>query len=416
MSEISLRPVDLVNQPAKYQERYKIVHKLYDHLVKLKGEKHSQRWIKLAVMLEAHVAKLSKSNQSYRFTINILIRDLVKHKGNINKIVVAGRPLIPGKKSDRIENRGSDASIFLENVNDILEELKKIILSEDQMVRNGYITRKQIEAYDDGMKDRDGKNESLYVDCFRCMMKFKRTDIKRQVTCKYHPSKKIYNFDKKLYEYPCCGETSESVSPQRLGCQVFKHHVFKDEGYSLLSKISPFVDTQKIDGDSNVISIDCEMGFTTLGYEMIRLTMIDFFTSQTLFDKIARPIGEIIDLNSEYSGIHEINENNSISYEEILKEILGPKMINKNSILVGHGFENDLNVMRLTHNKCIDTSVMFLRKGKYKCALKDLAFRMLGTKIQMGEHDSAIDAITTMNIVKKHLNIPLDKKNWGINT
>ena len=62
MSEISLRPVDLVNQPAKYQERYKIVHKLYDHLVKLKGEKHSQRWIKLAVMLEAHVAKLSKSH------------------------------------------------------------------------------------------------------------------------------------------------------------------------------------------------------------------------------------------------------------------------------------------------------------------------------------------------------------------
>lgn len=417
MSEASLRPVDLVNQPAQYQDRYKIVHKLYDNLVKLKGEKHSQRWIKLAVMLEAHVAKLSKSNQGYRFTINVLIRDLIKHKGNINKIVVAGRPLIPGNnKSDRIENIDSGLSILLRNVDDILKELNELVLDEDQMSRNSYITRRQVNEYVGEFRDTASGNRSLYVDCSRCIMKFKRTDVKRKVMCKYHPSKKIYNFDKKIYEYPCCGETSESVSSQRLGCQVFQHHVFKDEGYSLLSKISPFVDTEKVDGETNVISIDCEMGFTTLGYEMIRLTMIDFFTSQVLFDKVTRPIGEIIDLNSRYSGIYEINKDNSISYEEVLKEILGPRMINRNSILIGHGFENDLNVIRLIHDKCIDTSIMFLRKGKYKQALKDLAFKILGTKIQTGEHDSAVDAITTMNLVKKYLNIPLDKKDWDMKT
>lgn len=402
MSEISLRPVDLVNQPAKYQERYKIVHKLHELLVKLKGQKHSQRLTKLSVMLEAHVAKLTKNNQSYKFTINLLIRDLIKYKGNINKIVVAGKPLISGKRTERI----GSSTLSINDVDKILKELEHLVLSIEQMDKNKYITRRQVELYE----NVSTSSSSLYVDCYRCMMKFKRTDILREVTCRYHPSKKIYNFDKKLYEYPCCGETSESGTLHRLGCQISKYHVFKDDGYGLLSKISPFADTQSIDGEVNVISIDCEMGFTTLGYEMIRLTMVDFFSNKILFDKIIRPIGEVIDLNSEYSGIHEINNDNSISYQETMKQILGPKMINKNSILIGHGFENDLNVMRLIHDRCIDTAILFLKKGKYKQALKDLAFKMLGTRIQTGEHDSAIDAITTMNLVKKYLNVSLDQK------
>lgn len=408
MTDPGLRPVDLANQPAKFQDRYKVVHKLHEELVRLKGNKYAKKLVKLAVMLEAKVAKSSKTAQTYRFTVNVLIRDLINHKGNINEISIAGKPLIPGKQK---AIRGVDGPI-LEDVNKIMEALNDLLLTPEQMEKNSYITRQQIEDFNLEFLNKV-TFESKYVDCFRCKMKFQRSDIKKEVMCKYHPSKKQYNFEGKFYDYPCCGETSLSVSPQRLGCKVFKHHVFKDEGYTLLSKISPFSDTKNINGLSNVISIDCEMGFTTLGYEMIRLTMVDFFTNRVLFDKITRPLGEVLDLNSEYSGVHEIKDSDSIPYDDAMKEILNKNMINKNTILIGHGFENDLNVMRLIHDKCIDTAVMFLRKGTYKQALKDLAFKMLGVKIQTGEHDSAIDAITTMNIVKKHLNISIDRKEWN---
>ncbi|CAL9738282.1 RNA exonuclease 3 [Monosporozyma servazzii] len=403
-----LRPVDLVHQPAKFQDRYKIVHKLHEELVKLKGAKYAKKLIKLAVMLECRVAKSSKTTQIYRFTVNVLIRDLLKHKGNINEISIAGKPLIAGK-----QKVGTRIDVpLLENIGSVMEALNGLILTQEQMEKNGYITRGQTEDDKIESLNKDAF-ESKYIDCIRCKMKFQRCDVKKEVTCKYHPSKRQYNFEGKFYEYPCCGETTLSVSPQRLGCKVFEHHVYKDEGFKLLSKISPFFDTKDIDGVTNVISIDCEMGFTTLGYEMIRLTLVDFFTNKVLFDQITRPVGEILDLNSEYSGVHQIKDSESLSYNDAMKNVLGNTMINKNSILIGHGFENDLNVMRLFHDKCIDTAVMFLRKETYKQALKDLAFKMLGVRIQTGEHDSAIDAITTMNIVKKHLNIPIDRQEWS---
>lgn len=403
-----LRPVDLVHQPAKFQDRYKVVQKLHEELVKLKGAKYAKKLIKLAVMLESRVAKSSKTTQTYRFTVNVLIRDLIKYKGNINEISIAGKPLIGGK-----QRVGARIDVpLLEDIASVMEALNGLVLTQEQMAKNGYITRGQTLGENTEASNKEAF-ESSYVDCFRCKMKFQRADVKKEVACKYHPSKRQYNFERKFYEYPCCGETTLSVSPLRLGCKVFQHHVYKDEGFKLLSRISPFFDTKDIDGVANVIAIDCEMGFTTLGYEMIRLTLVDFFTDKVLFDQITRPVGEILDLNSEYSGVHEIKDSESMSYKDAMKEVLGNTMINKNSLLVGHGFENDLNVMRLFHDKCIDTAVMFLRKGTYKQALKDLAFKMLGTRIQTGEHDSAIDAITTMNVVKKHLNIPIDKKEWS---
>lgn len=408
MSDTSLRPLDLANQPAPFQERYKVVHKLHEQLVKLKGAKHATKLIKLAVMLEARVSKTSKTAQGYRFAMSVLMRDLIKHKGHINEITIAGKPLIPGKFKSTLKRDVTP----LENIEKIISSLNELVLTQEQMEKNGYITRRQVEEIQNS-DNPNPENESSYVDCFRCKMKFSRMDVKREVTCRYHPSKRHYNFEGKFYEFPCCGETSISVSPQRLGCKIFKHHVYKDDGYRLLSRITPFSDSKDIEGVKNVISIDCEMGFTTLGYEMIRLTLVDFFTNKLLFDHVVRPVGEVLDLNSEYSGVHDIKESESLTYEDTMKQVLNNDMINKNSILIGHGFENDLNVMRMVHDKCIDTAVMFLRKGTYKQALKDLAFTKLGTKIQLGEHDSAIDAITTMNIVKKHLNIPLDKKEWG---
>lgn len=90
---------------------------------------------------------------------------------------------------------------------------------------------------------------------------------------------------------------------------------------------------------------------------------------------------------------------------------LSEKLINKNSILIGHGLENDLNVMRIFHNKVIDTAVLY-SKTKFKVSLKNLAFEFLSRKIQNGEHDSSQDAIATMDVVKVKIGVSPSQKIW----
>ena len=57
-------------------------------------------------------------------------------------------------------------------------------------------------------------------------------------------------------------------------------------------------------GKSRVLGIDCEMSYLQ-GFELMRITAIDYFTSKTVLDIFIKPIGEIVDFN-RYSGMHEL--------------------------------------------------------------------------------------------------------------
>ncbi|CAD6635388.1 CEI_1a_G0035460.mRNA.1.CDS.1 [Saccharomyces cerevisiae] len=398
-----LRPVDLVNQPLGFQERYKILQKLFKQLQKAyahtKGTDIDLE--RLATRLEVHVAKNSLSGQSYKFNMSILLRDVLKYKGDLSKIKINGRPLKGAKP--HLSSIGNANSITTKSK--AMEALKALILDSKVLEKNGYIVKEMQN------KTNDDNSTQLYAPCLRCSTNFKKTDIMEKTLCRYHPLKRIYNRDAKNHQYPCCGETTDSVSFLRLGCKTFFHHVFRGESYDELCKISKFSSTDDIDGVENVLSLDCEMAFTSLGYEMIRLTIVDFFTGKTLFDHVIQPIGDIVDLNSDFSGVHEIDRTNCPTYKEALDVFLSENLINKNSILIGHGLENDLNVMRLFHNKVIDTAILY-SKTKFKVSLKNLAFEVLSRKIQNGEHDSSQDAIATMDVVKVKIGISPSQNKW----
>ncbi|CAI4035040.1 hypothetical protein SMKI_12G1780 [Saccharomyces mikatae IFO 1815] len=398
-----LRPVDLVNQPLGFQERHKILQKLFKQLQKAYA--HTKRTNidleRLATRLEVHVAKNSLSGQSYKFNMSILLRDILKYKGDLSKVKINGRPL-KGSKPCLYSNSNTG---HITTKSKAMEALKSLILDVKALEKNGYIVEEmQNEVNDDN-------NAQLYAPCLRCNTNFKKIDIMEKTLCRYHPSKRIYNRDTRSHQYPCCGETTNSVSFLRLGCKTFLHHVFRGESYNELCRISKFSSTEHIDGVENVLSLDCEMAFTSLGYEMIRLTIVDFFTGRTLFDHVIQPIGDIVDLNSDYSGVHEIDRTKCPTYQEALAIFLSENLINKNSILVGHGLENDLNVMRIFHDKVIDTAILY-SKSKFKVSLKNLAFEVLSRKIQNGEHDSSQDAIATMDVVKVKIGISPRQTTW----
>lgn len=396
-----VRPIDLVNQPAPFQDRYKILQRLLDVLEKLKPNAKG-KLNKLATGLELRVAKSSKSPQSYKFNMSILLRDLNKFQGDLSKIKIGHKPV--AHSTPAVENKATKANA--------MEKLKSILIDVDTLEKNGYITSIGSAATATAIRSGDLQGDSEHAICLRCNTKFSKSEIMKKTLCRYHPLKKEYDREYKIHHYPCCGETAVSSSFLRLGCQTCDHHVFREQTYEGMSNITEFKDTRHVEGPENVLALDCEMAYTSLGYEMIRLTIVDFFTSKTLFDEIVRPIGQIIDLNSQFSGIHEIKESDSLSYDECMQRVLTSSLINKDSILIGHGLENDVNVMRILHRKIIDTAILY-SKGRFKTSLKNLAFENINRKIQSGEHDSSEDAIATMDVVKSKIGIPIAQKEWN---
>lgn len=395
-----LRPMDLVNQPAPYGERYKIVLRLFTMLQKLKSE-HMDELKLLARQLEALVAKTTRTGQSYRFSMSILMRDLQKEKGDLSDIKIGGK-LLYGNIDDKFITSRVEKINYKITKGEAMEKLKKLIIDVEILGKNGYIkdtiSSKPVEIIN-------------FTSCIRCNTKFEKKRIMDDVICRYHPLKILYSKKDRSDLYPCCGESSTSVSTIRLGCKQHKNHVFRSENYVELRSITEFTNTTQVNGEENVLALDCEMAFTSLGYEMIRLTIVDFFTLQTLFDEIVQPLGEVIDLNTQFSGVHHIDKNKSLTYHDTIARVVCSQLINRNSIIIGHGLENDLNVLRIIHHNVIDTAILY-SKGKFKTSLKNLAFDILNRKIQGGEHDSSEDAIATMDVVKNKSGIPINKKEW----
>lgn len=417
-----LRPLDVPTPPAQFPERVKLLGKIFEVVLRWKRAKLSKGKIELlSVKLEGEVASSSPSLQSYRFNINVLIRDLNKAKGNLREIKINGKFLIPRK--DSIEGRDTTSVPVIPDLNKdkIYQLLKPLILTEEQLIKESYVTQKDVKEYELQLQSQEQDNKSKNAICSRCNTKFQKNQILFATTCKFHPVKRQYDRKTKEYSYSCCGETTASNSIGILGCQKYDRHVFKGNKYAELIQISPFRSTSNVPSKRNgtnnnedtiipnVLSLDCEMGFTDRGFEMIRITIVDFFSNEVVYDKLVKPIGHIIDLNTQFSGVSIEDIKEGIPYEKCMKEILNESLINRDAILIGHGFENDLNVLRLIHDKVIDTAVIY-KRGRLKRSLKDLAFESLNRKIQTGEHDSSEDAIATMDIVKKRLGIQLNHK------
>lgn len=396
---VSLMPTELRNQPAQYNDRYKILYKLHEQLTKCRLKVDPERLKKMAIELELRVAKVSTSSQSYRFHMSILLRDLIKYKGDFKQIKIAGKSVSSNGNKSRLSHHVAEIT----KKDAAMKKLEEMVIDPKILLKHRYIMSRELPD--------DYSGSSPYATCTRCGTKFEKKNILESTLCKYHPQKKIYNRETKTHVFPCCGESTSSTSFMRLGCEKANHHVFKEDTYQDLREISDFLKSSAIEGNWNVLALDCEMAFTSKGFEMVRLTIVDFFSSKTLFDEIVKPFGEILDLNTLFSGIHVEDMRKAISYEDVMDSILTKDLINKNSILIGHGLENDLNVMRIIHDRIIDTAILY-SDGKYKTSLKNLTFETLSENIQTGEHDSSQDAIATMNVIKKKIGIAIDRVEW----
>lgn len=257
--------------------------------------------------------------------------------------------------------------------------------------------------------------------------------------CKFHPNRKVFPQRSKADKetgpkepyYPCC---SENVGAP--GCTTNDDHVFKTSSPARLAAILPFVNTPENpspakcqDGQApRAVTFDCEMGYTVLGLELIRMTAVAWPSGEPLVDVLVRPLGAVIDLNSRFSGVFPEHYTNAVPYDQWTDYVPPPpsdnhhvrlpmvetpqkardllcRFLTPETPLIGHAIDNDLNTIRLCHPTIIDTIVLFPhpRGLPMRFGLKMLSNKHLHRSIQTGGsrgHDSLEDAVATGDLVR----------------
>lgn len=98
--------------------------------------------------------------------------------------------------------------------------------------------------------------------------------------------------------------------------------------------------------------------------ELIRLSLIDYFSGQVLIDRLVRPNVPMQHMNTRYSGVTRQDIQNAIrnrtcilgGLEEARKEVW--KFVGPQTVVVGHSVANDLSALRWIHERCVDSFVV----------------------------------------------------------
>ncbi|RFN42555.1 rna exonuclease 3 [Fusarium flagelliforme] len=222
--------------------------------------------------------------------------------------------------------------------------------------------------------------------------------------CHFHNGKAA---DKK---WTCCG-AHVSGPP----CKHEEHHLPEQSTLKEMSSrwqysVTPASTTKNA---RKAVVIDCEMGTAASGdSELIRLTLIDYFSRQVLIDNLVWPDVLMSHLNTKYSGVtwqsmREARNAKRCIFGRKNARALVWKFVSPETIVIGHGASSDLTSLRWIHPQIIDTLIVEGNNHDGKTnglSLKKLAELRLQRIIQKGKgHDSLEDAIATRDLL--HCNV-----------
>lgn len=202
-------------------------------------------------------------------------------------------------------------------------------------------------------------------------------------------------------------------STSKSGCTLGPH-VFKEEDWKMLHRREAFLSTDTVlqsqSEQSNqekhdILAFDCELIFTTAGMSLARITVLEE-SGKVVLDRFVRPKSAVLDYNTRFSGIRasDIPAEGTGSLEAA-RNALG-SLMKPNTVLIGHGLENDLRAIRLIHTRIVDSVLLFPhRKGlPFRMSLRELALVHLKRHIQMGDeisgHDAEEDARAALDLIR----------------
>ncbi|VVC43773.1 Ribonuclease H-like domain,Elongin A binding-protein 1,Exonuclease, RNase T/DNA polymerase III,RNA [Cinara cedri] len=366
--------------------RQSCLEKLYTAFI---NHYSSEEAIDKAYTTEEEVHNKAKSTGIYR---NLIVQSLMK----ANK-----SPELQVKMNPNYPSHMHGVCLY--------ELLKKYILSKDDLEKNGYplmgdnnlaYISKNAYYYQPLSKKRNG-------DKFICMNCKNEFEVNKQgmptitlTKCIYHSGKLKFERPKNEKFWLCCYRRQHES-----GCETSIYHVPDKLDDDALEN---FVVTKSISNKNiespNFYALDCEMVNTTIGIEIVRVTVINH-EGEEVYESKVKPKNMILDYKSKYSGITEESlKNCSKRLLDVQLDLL--KIFDKNTILIGHSLESDLKALKIVHYNVVDTSIIYPHKygPPYKWGLKLLSEQHLQRIIQSEEgHDSKEDALASLDLVWKKL-------------
>ncbi len=448
----SLNPRMLANPPAPHNIRVRLVTMMHEQMSRLNDDiKNGDDPSTVGLELSAQELIWTALNEEERTAKGspIIYANVIK-----NRIGVLKKMKLPAWKEERLKviekDLGEPAPTILQvpkTIDTGLSPMEEITLlpdllgKQDGLAKYGFVTAQLSSA--DIEKARQGVEAAQnWEQCDRCRTRFqvfpgRRAEDGALTTggaCRYHPAKPRRpsaqsNADRSYKEsvYGCC---DESVGAS-VGCTTAETHVFKVSDPKRLALVMAFENTPEnpsLVDKKTAVCFDCEMGYTTQGMELIRLTATSWPSGAILLDTLVRPLGEILDLNSRFSGVWlsdftSAALNSSPDRPQTLDEEKSPTpalgfaaspavarsqlfdLIAPTTPLIGHALENDLNAMRIIHPSIIDSCILYPhpRGLPVRHGLKLLMKKHLDRDVQQDGgrgHDSAEDARSAGDLVR----------------
>lgn len=433
-------PRKLTKEPATFTKRVTLLKALHaymktqnDRLLKAKNPEikalhlTANQLIKLAVDEEAKIASVNQSVYE-----NELKHRLVRLKNMTPEVWVKERRDDLAKENGDAPKKPAQKKVDTGlNPKEEITLLSVLKCPQEGLDAHGYVT--DLPAEKDVIEEQKIIEASdFWEECDRCRTRFQVFPDRREEDgalttggqCSYHWGKRIFPKRNKNAAVPeptrltCCNEPVGTP-----GCTTHETHVFNVKSPKRLSLIMPFVETPENDKAPlhTAVCFDCEMGYTTNGLELMRLTVVSWPTHKPIIDVLVRPLGHILDVNTRFSGIttkqfldakpfdpadpKPVRKDLRIVDSPYAARDLFLSHVSPTTPVLGHALENDLNTIRLIHPTIVDTVLLYpTRQGlPYRHGLRNLAKLHLGENIQQGGaagHDSYEDARTTGELIR----------------
>lgn len=367
--------------------RQSCLEKLYSAFI---NHYSSEEAIEKAHFTESEVHNKAKSTGIYR---NLIVQSLMK----ANK-----SPELQVKSNPNYPSHMYGVCLY--------SLLKNYILSQDDLEKNGYplmgdnniaYISKNAYYYRPLSKKRNG----VKFICMNCKSEFE-VDKRGMPTvnltkCIYHSGKLKFERSKNEKFWLCCYRRQHES-----GCETSIYHMPDKFDEDALENfvVTKSIKSKKNTEEPNFYALDCEMVNTTVGIEIVRVTVINH-EGEEVYESKVKPLNPILDYKSKYSGITE----ESLRYcskrlIDVQLDLL--KIFDKDSILIGHSLESDLKALKMVHYNVVDTSIIYPHKygPPYKWGLKFLCEQHLQRIIQSEEgHDSNEDALASLDLVWKKI-------------
>ncbi|XP_035229963.1 putative exonuclease GOR [Stegodyphus dumicola] len=223
---------------------------------------------------------------------------------------------------------------------DVYSEFLPYVLTDEQLHKHGFPVDSPNHLGRTTMYRENRATDPTQRCCVRCRDTFYILDdgtYHSETLCRFHTKKLTAG------TYDCCYGNSMSE-----GCTWHLH---------VTAERSPrdveFVKTQEKhelnrNQSRTVYALDCEMCYTTRGLEVAKIGIVGM-DGLTVYESFVLPEHPILDYNTVYSGI-TANDLRGVSTTLADVETFLLKLLNKNSILVGHGLKNDLKIRRQLRN------------------------------------------------------------------